>query len=255
MFSKYRDRFERGDWIHKIDADEFYHVTPPRFIRERLSRGDTAVHLQWYFFRLTNSELADYESNRVDVIRDRTRPIAERRRYYKISQYAEPRMFRFRPLMQWPEDCSFPYNAGFVSRQRIPIRHYPHRDPLQLQRRFKLRAAMMRMKAAAGNHWALEDWRKEIVDQNGIAASSVGQKQGLAGESGIDTGELHYWPPGTELVEKPLQNHVPKPLQRLAQRIIHPAFLPILDRRRRTYDMNYQPTAISEEANAAIGRT
>ena len=145
MFDRYRDRFDPGDWVLKVDADEFHHVPPPRFVRERLRAGDTAVHLQWYYFRLTAAEVADYESGRVDVLEDRRRPVAERRRFYKVSRYTEPRMFKYRRSMRWAERSSFPFNAGFVARERMPIRHYPHRDPLQMQRRFRLRAGMKRL--------------------------------------------------------------------------------------------------------------
>ena len=40
LFDQFRDRFEAGDWILKIDADEFYHVPPPRFVKERMRAGD-----------------------------------------------------------------------------------------------------------------------------------------------------------------------------------------------------------------------
>jgi len=199
IFDQYRDRFDPGDWVMKIDADEFYHLTPPDFVKQRLRLLDTAVWLQWYFFRLTRGEVDAYESGAVDVMADRQRTITDRRRHYKISEYAEPRMFRYRRAMQWPENVSFPFNAGFVSRQRIPIRHYPHRDPLQMESRFRLRAKMMTLRAHAGGHWKLDDWRAEIVDEKGTAQSSQGNKRGLAGERGIDTGELHYWQPGTPL--------------------------------------------------------
>lgn len=252
LFDQFRDRFTPGDWVMKIDADEFYHVTPPVFVRERLRPLDTAVWLQWYFFRLTHGEVADYESGKVDIAADRKRPIEERRRYYKISEYAEPRMFRYRRGMKWPHDASFPFNAGYVSRERIPIRHYPHRDPLQMERRFKLRAAMMKLKAHAGGHWKLDDWRKEVVDERGVSASAAGQRQGLAGESGIDTGELHFWEPGTTLEEVPLHNHVPAPTKRLMQRVIYPVMLPILDTRRRSYDRTYSPEEIPRGVQHAL---
>jgi hypothetical protein len=253
-FHHFRDRFDPGDWVMKIDADEFYHVDPPRFVRERLRAGDSAVHLQWYFFRLTRREVEDYDSGRVDILEDRRRPIWERRRYYKVSEYAEPRMFRYRRGMQWSHSASFPYNAGFVARERIPIRHYPHRDPLQMERRYRLRAAMMKLKPHAWGHWELDDWRTEVVDERGATAgSAAGQKSGVAGESGVDTGPLLYWEPGTELPERPLHNHVPPLRRRLAQRIVHPLLLPLLDARRPPYDpAAAPPKEIAAEVQAAL---
>lgn len=253
LFAHTRQTFSSGDWIMKIDADEIYHVPPPQFVRERLRPLDSAVHLQWYFFRLTTSEAAAYESGKISIGEDRKRPITDRRRYYKISTYAEPRMFKYRSSMKWPENISFPYNAGFVSRERIPIRHYPHRDPAQLARRYRLRASMMKLNAHAGGHWKLSDWRQDLVDDSGASASQA-TKSGLADNAGVDSGPLHYWAPGTPLREEPLHNHVPPLKVRAAQRIIHPLLLPLLDARRATYNTAYQPRLIPEPINDAIGR-
>jgi hypothetical protein len=251
LFNQYRDRFEPGDWVLRTDTDEFYQVPPPRFVAERLRPLDTAVHLQWYYFRLTTQEAADYESGKIDIAEDRKRPIEQRRRFYKISTYSEPRMFRYRRSMRWPHTDSFPFNAGFVSRHRIPIRHYPHRDPLQMERRFQLRAAMMRLHAHAGGHWKLDDWHKELVDAAGASASQQ-SSVGLAGECGIDTGPLLYWQPNTPLPERPNQNHIPPLLTRLAQRIAHPLLLPLLDRFRPKYDFSYHPIPLPAEIASDI---
>ncbi len=248
LFEHHRDRFEPGDWVLRADTDEFYHVTPPRFVAERMRPSETAAHLQWYYFRLTRQEVEDYDSGRVNVIQDRRRPIEERRRFYKQSTYAEPRMFQFRKSIRWPQTASFPYNAGFVARNRIPIRHYPHRDPAQMERRFRLRAAMMKLNAHAGSHWKLEHWRKELVDAVGASQAAQGHaKVGLSGESGIDTGPLLYWEPGTALKEVPQFNHIPPLHVRLAQRLAHSALLSVLDRFRPRHDPLYQPTPLPTE--------
>ncbi len=251
LFDQYRQRFDPGDWVMKIDADEFYHLPPPRFVRERLRPLDTAVHLQWYFFRLTKQEAADYESGRVDITVDRERPIEDRRRYYKIASYAEPRMFRYRRGMKWAKNGSMPFNAGFVARHRIPIRHYPHRDPKQMELRYKLRAAMMKLKAHAGGHWKLDDWHKDLVDSAGVAEASK-ENVGLSDNSSIDTGPLYYWAPGTPFHEVPLHNHIPPLSMRIQQRIVHPLLLPILDRLRPDYDRSYKPVDIPPDVAAHI---
>lgn len=255
LFDQFRDRFSPGDWVMKIDADEFYHVAPPQFVKERLRAGETSVHLQWYFFRLTQEEVEAYESGRVSIEEDRRRPIDQRRRYYKISEYSEPRMFRYRPSMQWPEDVSFPYNAGFVARERIPIRHYPHRDPQQMARRFRLRSAMMKLNAHAGGHWKLDDWRKEVID---LQADPTGNTESTRPGEGLNVlsqlagGSLHHLPAGQTLVEAPLYNHLNDWKQRFQQRVVHPLLLPLLDRRRRRYDRSFKPTGIDPAVNAQI---
>lgn len=255
MFDELRSSFAKGDWILKIDADEFYPVPPPQFVKERLRPEEGMVHLQWYFFRLRTDEAAEYESGAVEIAGDRKRSIMDRRRYYKVSQYSEPRMFRYRPTMQWPSTTHWPYNAGLLAYERIPVLHYPHRDPMQLTRRFALRAAMKQRKAAAGDHWNTADWHGELVDpKTGVALGAQQDKlEGLAGENGIDTGPLLYWEPGTELPQVHLHHQIAPPMKRLAQRVTHAALLPILDRYRPGYSSTYVPELISAEDNERIG--
>lgn len=242
IFAHFRDRFSPGDWVMKIDADEFYHVTPPEFVKERLRAGETAVYLLWYYFRLTQAEVAAYESGQVDVLQDRERPIEQRRRFYQIAKYSEPRMFRYRRAMAWPEDISFPFNAGFVARERIPIRHYPHRDPLQMAKRYELRSAMMKLNAHAGGHWKLDDWHKDVVDPT--AAISQKKVEGVSTMSGLDVDQVYEWQPRSPLPQIHPSDHLPSLGKRMVQRLIHPLLLPLIDARRPTFDPAWQPTFI-----------
>jgi glycosyltransferase involved in cell wall biosynthesis len=255
VFERFRDRFENGDWIMKLDADEFYHISPPEFVRHRIRRGETAVYLAWYFFRLTSKEVSDYESGRVDTFLDRRRPIEKRRRMYKIADYSEPRMFRYRSSMKWPETAAFPFNCGYVAGERIPIRHYPHRDPLQMEKRYRLRAAMAALKVPFP-HWKLDDWRKDVIafdPSSGIAREQSSPNEGLAASKGHTAGQLHEWLPGTILPEIDSLIHLAHPLKRLTQRIIHPVFLPILDGLRRSLPNDYKPARIPTNVTAALG--
>src|SRR5262249_52411384 len=72
LFDRFREKFEPGDWVMKIDSDEFYEITPRNFVEQQLTRYETAVYLQWYFFRLTDREVAEYERGN-DILEDRKR--------------------------------------------------------------------------------------------------------------------------------------------------------------------------------------
>lgn len=249
LFDAYRHHFKNGDWILRTDADEFYHDPPPDFIRRHLRAGETCVHLLWYYFRLTSLEVDSYQTGQIEIERDRQRPIAERRRFYKIPDYAEPRMFQYRTTMQWPENASFPFNAGYVARKRIPIRHYPHRDPRQMARRYQLRAAMKALKAEAGPHWALEDWRQDVLQVNTASGDALEQNQagvGLAAATGHVAGKLHYWTSGEALPEVHSTRHLAPVPKRCLQRLIHPLCLPVLDRLRPRFPKNFRPDLIPD---------
>ena len=152
-----------------------------------------------YYFRLTTKEVEDYETGKIVLAADRRRPVSDRRRYYKIPDYAEPRMFRYRESMKWPASRTIPFNAGCPARERIPIRHYPHRDPEQMRKRYRLRAAMMKLNAGAGPHWKLEDWQKDVLEfdpQTGAAQERTRATKGLAAAEGHTAGPLHFWQSG-----------------------------------------------------------
>ncbi|MEM9275906.1 MAG: glycosyltransferase family 2 protein [Cyanobacteria bacterium P01_F01_bin.143] len=238
MFHCARQQMQDGDWFLRVDADEFHHILPPEFVKNHLQTHETIVYHQYYDFRLTQKEVAAWQRGDENIT-DRQKSIAQRRRYYIPSYYSEPRLCRYRSTMKWPINCSFPINAGFVAQERLPIRHYPHRDPIQLERRCCLRAIMMADDSNRKNwsspeehHWSQQDWRQFIVSN--------------------DKPELQYWEQGQELPKYQFTNHLrPLPI-RLVQRFIHKFLLPILDRQRVSFPDDAQPQAIPEAINKIL---
>ena len=230
MFDQARSHMRQGDWFVRVDADEFHHVFPPEFVKSHLDKHETCAYHQYYDFALTESEVQRWEAGQ-ETISDRARPIEDRRQWYTVSMYSEPRLCQYRESMAWPPSVSFPFNAGYVARERLPIRHYPHRDPEQLKRRCRLRAIMMADTENRANwtrpelhHWAEREWRKFIK---------------------ADTAQgLQRWRPGTILEEVHNANHLPTPPKRFAQRTAHALLLPILDRVRPVWPADATPQPI-----------
>ena len=212
IFQAARTHMRDGDWFLRVDADEFHHVAPPEFIKTRVGKQETVVYHQYYDFRFTEAELTAW-NDEPEALADRTRPIEERRRFYTISDYTEPRLCRYRASMKWPSTVSFPFNAGFRAEARLPIRHYPHRDPLQMDRRCRVRSLMMQDPLnASARHWAIADWREHIAPDRWIA--------------------LKHWRPGTDLPQLHFRNHLAPTGKRALQRVVHRCFVRILDRLR-----------------------
>jgi hypothetical protein len=229
-----------GDWFLRVDADEFHEISPPEFVETHLASHETIVYHQYYDFRLLQTEVDDWEAGR-ESLADRSRPISERRRWFTPSLYSEPRLCRYRETMQWPPTVSFPYNAGYVARKRLPIRHYPHRDPVQLERRCRLRAIMMADKENSSHwtrpdlhHWAQNEWRK-FITPNGLP-------------------ELQSWKVGDALPDYGYTNHLRSPHIRLTQRLVHDLLLPILDARRTPWQPDTYPQKIPVETIARLER-
>jgi hypothetical protein len=229
IFHQARSRMREGDWFLRVDADEFHHVPPPEFVMTKMRPHETVAFHQYYDFRLTASEAADWETGRVTPV-DRFRPIAERRRWYTVNGHTEPRLCRYRSSMQWPDTVSFPFNAGYRAEQRLPIRHYPHRDPLQLQRRCALRVQMMaESDNACVTHWSQANWREHVVAD--------------------DHPDLRYWTAGVDLPAFPFINHLaPLPVRAL-QRVAHAALLPLLDSCRAGFAVTGFPRPLPAELN------
>jgi len=244
MFHVARQQMHDGDWFLRMDADEFHHIPPPEFVKNWMRGHETIAYHQYYDFRLLQSEVEAWNRGE-ETLRDRQRPIENRRRHYLISNYSEPRLCRYRSTMQWPPTVSFPFNAGFVARERLPIRHYPHRDPVQLERRCLLRAIMMADEVNRANwsrpelhHWADGDWKKFITSD--------------------DLRDLKFWKPGTKLDLVHEKSHLRPPHIRAVQRFIHAFCLSVFDQRRATFPAGEKPQPIppdiQEELKASLRR-
>jgi glycosyltransferase involved in cell wall biosynthesis len=233
LFHVARQEMREGDWFLRVDSDEFHHISPKEFIKERLQKHETIVYHQYYNFEITESEVANLSSYEA-IVGERQKPLIDRRRYYTISEYTEPRLCKYRASMKWPQTISYPYNAGFVARERLPIRHYRFRDPLQMEHSTRLRAAMLsdnQNDLSWTNkeefHWATDDWKKFVV------------KDDMPG--------LKFWKLGSMLPEVKQFNHLSPILRRTAQRIIHSMFLPMLDKRRASFSETAYPQKITSE--------
>jgi hypothetical protein len=199
---------------------------------------ETIAYHQYYDFKLTESEVVAWQAGQ-ETLADRARPIEDRRRWFTPSVYSEPRLCKYRSTMQWPPTVSFPFNAGFVAKERLPIRHYPHRDPAQLNRRCRLRAIMMADRENRSNwsrpelhHWAEKEWRRFITPD--------------------DSPGLHFWQEGSKLPDFGFVNHMRKPHIRSVQRMIHANLLPLLDSHRAKWPVDGYPQQIPDELSRRL---
>ena len=230
MFHIARQQMREGDWFLRLDADEFHHIAPPTFVKNHMRPHETVAYHQYYDFRLLQSEVDAWKQG-AESRANRAQLIEERRRHYTVSVYSEPRLCRYRSTMQWAETVSFPFNAGYVARERLHIRHYPQRDPVQLERRCRLRAIMMADKQNRINwtrpelhHWAEREWKKFITPDS--------------------LPELKHWKRGTELPLVYQSNHLRPPHIRAVQWLVHAFFLPMLDRKRAAWSDGSCPQPI-----------
>lgn len=155
LFNTHRHRFRRGDWIARVDADEFYHVNPREFIRDHVRDHEGRIAIWQYLFVVTRREAADWKRG-LETPADRARPIDERRRFFLPDPFPEQRFFRYRPTMRWIAPRPDPANPGPMAVERIPVLHYRFRDPDQMRARARLRRQVASRSPSVGRHWARE---------------------------------------------------------------------------------------------------
>ena len=161
LFERHRGRMRRGDWIARVDADEFYHVDPREFVRERVRHWEGRVAMWQYLFVVTRSEARDWRQRR-ETMADRARPVHERRRCFLRDPFPEQRLFRFHRGIRWDDTAANP-NAGPMALERIQVRHYRFRDLPQMNARERLRQAVAAQTTLVGRHWQRGTVRRWIV--------------------------------------------------------------------------------------------
>ncbi len=196
VFKKYRRRAAEGDWWCRLDADEIYVQSPKTFLA-RVTRHEVvwAIHLQYY---LTKEDVALFE--RCPATLDESLPLSARYKWYKANS-TEPRFFRHRNRLHWDDGAAWPKHLGRVFPERILLRHYKFRSPLQIQTRLKTRAAVFERGGIAGHHWRNADWEAAI---------------GVKEELDYDDGSGSY-----VVDERLLQRHMDPLWKRAVKNIMH----------------------------------
>lgn len=220
MFNDAQKYMNDGDWLLRADADERYHIPPPKFVEHYMKPYEKTAVRQYYDFRLTNREVKWWKDGKEDID-DRDRPIEERRQFYTIKRSSEPRLCQYRSTMRWPTYASFPCNSGIVAEEPLPIRHYPHRDPLQMAKRYALRSIQVRTdesktKKSLAHHWATQDWKQDVVDYN--------------------RDDLRHWEPGDSLPKVSQNDIISTGYARMLKRALYALPLSVLDHSRKAYD-------------------
>ena len=212
----------RGGFVHvssrRLDSacgrGRVLHLATPAWLRDAVAPHEGRVCTQQYEFVYTRAELGAWERGE-ETLADRARPIGTRRRHFYVEPVAELRFCRYRRGMRWGHGHNLPFNPGHTSVERIGVRHYRWRDPVQMEQRCRLRAICARL-THHGPHWAQGDWRSWVV--------------------GDDDPRLKVWNPGEPLPARRGLEHQSPPLRRLAQRVLYSTPIPsLLDRGRPTW--------------------
>lgn len=155
VYNEVHSELSNEDWWLRLDGDEFLAEDPIPFLKEANNQGADIIRAWQIQFYFTDKDLSTWEKG--EDINDK--PIYERRRYYLIN-WQEPRFFRNLTTPTWDTTRNVDYPDGLsrVWHRRILNRHYQFRDPVQIDKRLKLRYGHPSFAA----HVKTIDWRSTI---------------------------------------------------------------------------------------------
>lgn len=183
IYSRFRRWHSLQDWWTFVDADEFFHDDPRVSVRKACAEGADYImvqHIEFYYKRFEYQRwLEGYET-----LADRTKPIADRRRWFAIGSDLHTRFFRNVHRLRWDPDAYIPKGLVKPAMFRPIVRHYKYRDGDQLYFRIKSRNQWNRDSNLMRNvpHWSKTDIVECLSPDNDP--------------------HLHYWMPGSELPRK-----------------------------------------------------
>lgn len=136
VYNQMHQELGDDDWWMILDSDEFLAEDPKPLIYQAMRKGADIIRSWQIQFYYTEMDLAEWESGKDQ----RDRPIFERRRHYLIN-WQEPRLFRNQRNRAWntAANNTVPDGLSRVLGRRILNRHYQFRDPVQIEKRLKLR--------------------------------------------------------------------------------------------------------------------
>jgi len=149
VWARFRGGLPRDTWWSIVDGDEF--ADEPLAPVVAAAEAEGADHVQGAFatFAYTRSEAEEWRSGR-ETLADRSRPVEERRRFFRVAAYSV-RLFKDHPLLRWNDDAFVPRGLIRPFHRRVCYRHYQHRDLDQLALRLESRSTL-----------ELPEWHKEM---------------------------------------------------------------------------------------------
>ena len=160
-FNAFRGEACQNDWwCYKMDSDEFY-VDDPREFLAGIQWPYHVVYKKSLDYVITEEDVREHELT--DSFQDNRGVI----RYIKPVAYSEPRFFRHRNRLKWPEGKAGPKHRGPRYPHPITVRHYQFRSPSQMQHRLDVRNAVPRDKRGKPfRHIRQSNWKELLVPRS-----------------------------------------------------------------------------------------
>lgn len=174
LFERARASFAPGDWVARLDPDEFYvpQLLAPddpgrasgvrAFLSDRVRPWEGRVFARMFEYVITRQQAEAMERGAAHA--DPRESITRRCVTYVTDPVPEPRFFRFRRGMRWGPLNPNPFNPGIPAHARLAVAHYRWRSLEQTRRRFETRKRLGAI-TPHGTHWDRADWREWLMNE------------------------------------------------------------------------------------------
>ncbi len=135
VFNEFRHISNPGDWwCFSLDADEFY-VENPREFLEKIPKKYHWVGKKSLDYVITKDDVKKYNfTGNFEHDKDFIK-------YIKPVCWSEGRFFRYREKLKWDNGLTsqYPMHVGVMAPEKILVKHYQYRSPMQIEARLKNR--------------------------------------------------------------------------------------------------------------------
>lgn len=130
IFNDYKHLVSPGDWVCRLDADEFY-IDNPKDILTNLPHHNDMVYSASFQYYYTEKDLLTEKKNS-------SIPAHQRLKYY-LCNHSEQRFCKIKEDTFWPLSNPWPIGLKSIADKRIRLKHFQYRTEEQMKKRFDVR--------------------------------------------------------------------------------------------------------------------
>lgn len=158
-------------WWYYLDADEFLEGDPIPVLERAAAGGFDSVKAWIVQFRFTELDLAEWERGGGAPPPGQVVSVRDRLRHYR-TDWREYRFLANRPVAPWQDRGSYlPRRELNPTRERVFVRHYQYRDPVQMQKRIDTRVTQSEF----FDHVTRASWRDYVTSPRGTVVHVEGR--------------------------------------------------------------------------------
>ena len=161
VFNEFRGYAQPGDWWCRLDADEFYLISPKLFLAQisPIRNVVWGIAVEYY--------LSQEDIKSIDFTQPINIVLPQIHLYQ--ARNSETRFFRHRERLTWDVNHAWPKHIGLANPERIFYRHYKYRSPAQIQSRLKTRKEARKRGYPGFDYYVDESsWQDALVSPDSL---------------------------------------------------------------------------------------